>query len=263
MTDLFSDAGLQALDKFSVVPLICLFDFDGTLAPIEKDPMQVFLPPLVQQKLQALQHFVRVGIVTGRALKDLRSRLEFVPDYLIGNHGIEGIMDWESRSANFPSQCALWLEQLGAGIAAIDPAIWIEDKHYSLSVHFLEARDVQYAMQELALLITQLHPAPRVIAGKNVFNLLPAAALDKGQAVLQLLAQAKVLQAIYVGDDVTDEDVFKLRHPEIFTVRVGGDEQSAAAYCIPDYQSIGALLDLLLACLARHAILTSEIRHSP
>ncbi len=258
MTDLFSAAGVQALREFSAAPLICLFDFDGTLAPIEKDPMQVFLPLAVQQKLQALQRFVRVGIVTGRALKDLRSRLGFVPDYLIGNHGIEGIMDWESRTLNFPAQCALWAEQLGAAIQLIDPAIWIEDKHYSLSVHFLQARDVQNARQQLSLLIAQLEPAPRVIPGKNVFNLIPATAMDKGQAVVQLLLQAQVAHAIYVGDDVTDEDVFQLHHPDIFTVRVGRGVQSAAAFFIPDYQYIGDLLDLLLSSLNQHNTRSSD-----
>ena len=60
-------------------------------APLVADPDAVLLPAAVRSQLQALQQRVPVGIVTGRALADLRPRLAFVPDYLIGNHGLEGV----------------------------------------------------------------------------------------------------------------------------------------------------------------------------
>ncbi len=81
MTDVFSPAGLQALRAFIAQPMLCLFDFDGTLAPLVADPDAVWLPPAVREHLPALQQHVQVGSVTGRALADLRPRLAFAPDY--------------------------------------------------------------------------------------------------------------------------------------------------------------------------------------
>ncbi len=248
MRELFSAAGLQALRAFIAQPLLCLFDFDGTLAPLVADPDAVLLPPEVQAKLQALQQRVAVGIVTGRALADLRPRLAFTPDYLIGNHGLEGLAgvpDTES-DMQLPDLVARWKARLGLELARLDPGIRIEDKQYSLSLHYLHAQDPAQAAELLRECIAALRPAPRIIAGKYLFNVLPAGAGDKGSAVQALLASTGVAQALYVGDDLTDEDVFRLSEPGLFTVHVGIDKRSAAQWWLHEQRQVEQLLDWLL-----------------
>jgi hypothetical protein len=56
-----------------------------------------------------------------------------------------------------------------------------------------------------------------------------------------------------VGDDQTDEDVFTLDHPAIFSVRVGDETRSAARYGITGHAEIVRFLDLLLALLPARA----------
>lgn len=249
MMPLFGSDGLRALREFAARGPLCLFDFDGTLAPLEPDPMQVMLPQTVLQRLQALQSRAAVGIVTGRSLQDMRRRLAFRPDYLIGNHGLEGVPGTAQQHDELATVCAHWQRWLQSRVKAIDPAIWLEDKQYSLSLHYLHAHDPVDAAAQLASLFPQLDPRPRVIAGKYIYNLLPGASGDKGLAVLHLMRFTKNGSALYVGDDATDEDVFSLRDPGILSIRVGLSETSAADWFIEDHQAIGPLLDRLLEWL--------------
>ena len=253
MKELFSPAGLQALRAFIAQPLLCLFDFDGTLAPLVSDPEAVLLQPDVQAQLQALQQRAPVGIVTGRALADLRPRLAFAPDYLIGNHGLEGVPVVPATSAmaavaldDLHAQVERWKAQLEPAVALLDPGIRIEDKHYSLSLHYLHAQHRQQAERAVRECIEALQPPPRIIHGKCLFNVLPAGGGDKGSAVRALLAAAGIAQALYVGDDQTDEDVFRLNQPGLFTVHVGDDDRSAAQWLLHDQPQVMQLLDWLL-----------------
>ena len=53
---------------------------------------------------------------------------------------------------------------------------------------------------------------------------------------------------MYVGDDVTDEDVFRLDQPgRLFTVRIGRSKTSAARYYLRQQQEIDTLLEHLVA----------------
>lgn len=245
---LFSDEGLQALRGFLARPLLCLFDFDGTLAPLLPEPDAVLLPARVNAQLQTLQRRMPVGIVTGRSLADLRQRLGFHPDYLIGNHGLEGVPGCPPRTA-LPAQVAQWKAQLAPRLLALDPGIWIEDKQYSLSLHYRRARDAGQSAQMLHALLTTLSPPARIIAGKFNYSVLPPEAGDKGLAVQALLATAGIARALYVGDDLTDEDVFRLPDEGLFTIRVGRDAGSAAQWWLEDHPAVGRLLGWLADAL--------------
>ena len=249
MTNFFSDAGQRALHDFVMPGMLCLFDFDGTLSPLVDQPAAAVLPQPVQQRLHRLQRSAQVGIVTGRSLADIGARLEFVPDYLIGNHGLEGLPGWQQRAAEFDHICSAWRADLATALSGMDAGIHLEDKRYSLSLHYRHAHDPAHAMQQLPVLFSQLSPAPRVIPGKCVFSLLPPSAIDKGQAVTQLIAQTGVARTLYVGDDVTDEDVFALRRKDLLSVRVVFDPHSAAQFFIPERAAIEDLLDRLVLCL--------------
>ena len=107
---------------------------------------------------------------TFRSLADMRERLGFVPDYLIGNHGLEGVPGERRLHAALVRICRGWKDWLAPRLNDIDPAIWLEDKQYSLSLHFLNARDHAQSMVDLSALFAQLQPAPRVIPGKCIFS---------------------------------------------------------------------------------------------
>lgn len=248
MLPLFSDEGLQRLEQIAQPGLLCVFDFDGTLSPIVPQAQQAWLPPKVKQQLIQLAQLTTVAVVTGRALADIRQRLQFEPHFVLGNHGIEGLPGWESNAARYRQTCADWAQRLHAALQKppYDPAIQIEDKQYSLSVHYRQAQDTRQAEALLAELFHNELAEARVIPGKCVFNLLPPEAGNKGSAMEKLLQICATQHAVYVGDDITDEDVFRLQRPGLLCVRIGKWSGSAAPFYLPGPENVTPFLQALI-----------------
>lgn len=255
MEPLFSQAGLRRLDDLVQPGMLCAFDFDGTLAPIVPKPEDAAMPSQILQRLVALSRYAPVAIVTGRAIADIAPRLGFEPDYLVGNHGLEGVPGWQGRSDAFAQQCRDWKEMLTAALqdsSRYDSGIAIEDKRYSLSVHYRHARDPVKAEAQLAELLPRLQPAPRIVAGKCVFNVVPQNGADKGVALEELMRVSGARHTLYAGDDVTDEDVFRLKREDVLSVRVEHADDSAADFYLEDWPQMAMLLDALLERFRRH-----------
>lgn len=251
---LFSAEGMKKLDQIVQPGLLCVFDFDGTLSPIVASPEQASLPREVCERLVALSQLVPVAVLTGRSVADVSPRLNFKPAYVIGNHGAEGMPGWESRAARYEEICQGWKTLLSMALedpGNFGPDVVIEDKRYSLSVHYRMAANQAQVRAQLEQLFAELVPSARVVAGKCVFNLLPPGAADKGQALEYLMRTSGAPAAIYVGDDVTDEDVFRLRRPDLLSVRIEEKSESAAEYYVPHWLDIVQLLDELISRLQR------------
>jgi trehalose 6-phosphate phosphatase len=266
MTLLFSKPGLQRLEQIVKPGILCVFDFDGTLSPIVALPQQACLPQEVRNGLVKLGQLAPVAVLTGRSVADVRSRLNFEPDYVIGNHGVEGVPGWEERAIRCEQVCRLWKDSLAEALhdqERFGPGVNIEDKRYSLSVHYRLAtrRDaVQVALREL---FERLSPLPRVVAGKCVFNLLPEDAADKGQALEYLMDNSGAVSAIYVGDDDTDEDVFRLHRDDLLSVRVEKKAGSAAEYYLHHRLDVVQLLnELILRLKAFESGAESKVKES-
>jgi trehalose 6-phosphate phosphatase len=261
MCHLFDESGLRRLDEIVQPGMLCVFDFDGTLSPIVTQPDKACLPSEVRERLVTLTMLAPVAILTGRSLSDIGKRLGFEPHYVIGNHGLEGMPGWEGRSKDYAAACAAWRSALDVALCdkqRFDPAIRLEDKAYSLSVHYRGVRNQAQAEQRLSALFSTLAPAPRVVAGKCVYSLMPQDAAHKGGALEELMQQAGAATAIYVGDDVTDEDVFRLRRQDVLTVRIEPHPATAAEFYLPAMPDIVQLLDELVRRLARQ---TQAISH--
>jgi trehalose 6-phosphate phosphatase len=216
---LFSAEGRLALGGLRRGALIAL-DFDGTLVPISARPKDAYLAPNARRLLRALGKLTPVAVLSGRGLGDLRRHLGFQPRFLIGNHGLESEgFARQARSAARLTQA--WAEQLG-------PSQHLENKIYSLSLHYRAARNRAQARRRLLTQIAALHPQPRLVGGKCVFNLMPAVGVDKGVALKRLIQRTSASQALFIGDDITDEDAFRVKHRNLLTVRVGRNGDTGA-----------------------------------
>ena len=256
MKPLFSDAGRRRLDAIVQQRLLCAFDFDGTLAPIVMRPEQARLPRDIMLHLVALAAHAPIAIITGRSVDDIRERLGFAPDFIVGNHGIEGVPGWEAHARRHQALSAAWMTQLSGALhgGAHHAGIEIEDKRYSLSVHYRMTPDPERSAIALREMFARMQPAPRIVAGKYVFNLVPQDAANKGSALERLMAISGARSAVYVGDDVTDEDVFRLKRDDLLSVRVERATHSAAEFFLERPDDILALLQELTARLrARNA----------
>jgi trehalose 6-phosphate phosphatase len=246
---LFSDEGRKRLDEMIKPGVLCMFDYDGTLVPIVAQPDKAVMSNDILRQLVALSSHAKVGIVTGRSMDDIRARLRFNADFVIGNHGMEGVPGWEKQTEKNEVICQGWARALNAAFekpGTFEPGILLENKRYSLSVHYRLVRDHIETEKRLIELFQTLEPRPRVMGGKYVFNLLPMGAADKGSALAQLMAVTDAPGAIYVGDDITDEDVFRLHRHDILTVRIESYPRSAAEFYLRDRREMSRLLDDLI-----------------
>jgi len=244
---LFSDPGVERLEQCVRGRMLCAFDFDGTLAPIVAVPDEARLPDNIRVLLEGIAQYAPIAIITGRSVEDISRRLGFQPDYVVGNHGLEGVPGWEDLAAEHEHACGGWRRQLeqAAHRPDWDPGIQLEDKRYSLSVHYRQAEDVAACTRALEAIFARLEPQPRVVGGKYVYNLLMQDRCHKGSALSRLMELSGAESALYVGDDVTDEDVFRMRRPDILSVRIEPSAESAADYFLPHPRDILRLLEEL------------------
>jgi len=247
--------GLARIGAFLTNKTLLAFDIDGTLAPIVERPWDAVVPAEVQRGLGALAERATVAVITGRAIEDARPMLGFAPRYLVGNHGAEGVPGFEDASAHCARVCRAWLDQLSVpGEAWSDiTGIVLEDKTYSLTFHFRHAANPGAAHRLLIGRAGMLLPMPTLLDGKSVLNLLPPGAPHKGQALSALLAQSHCDRALYVGDDASDEAVFRMRSPVVLSVRVERDRTSAANLYLRGQKDVARFVRELVRLLARAA----------
>jgi len=238
----FSRDGIACIAAIMTTRPLLAFDIDGTLAPIVDDPGGARLPADIQQCLATLARRYDVAIVTGRAVEDARRMFAFEPRYLVGNHGAEGIPRWAERSQAYVRTVHGWREALETCEALDATGVTIEDKRYSLSLHYRLAAIPGDAFRAIHRCIGALRPPPKVIDGKAVVNVLPPDAPDKGDALRALLGETRCRNALYVGDDDTDETVFGLHLPSVLTLRVEPAANSEAALFLRDQREVLTLM---------------------
>lgn len=243
---LFSDAGMKALARVCRArrPLFA-FDFDGTLAPIHPHPHRSQMDPATETALSRLAERVPIAIVTGRSAEDLSERLRLQPRHVLSNHGLVRDGRGDARALRLARH---WKSQLE--IEDLE-GCWLEDKRYSLTLHYRHAPSRARARQALLREMDRLQPPPRRIGGKFVYNLLPDARWNKGSALVSLMRERGYTQALYIGDDDTDEDVFRLpRANRVLSVRVGARRSTAASFSISRQAEVRRVLMTLLKILS-------------
>ena len=193
-----------------------LLDIDGTLLDLMPTPREVWVPPGLAKTLNGLMERTSgaLALVSGRSLNDID--LIFAPDQFpaVGGHGAEMRlnMDAEAVSGQAPPMDKELKRRLAA-IARLSPGILLEDKGYSLALHYRLAPHAERAIYEaISLIRADLPEAPiEVLPGKCVFE-IKHAGFTKANGVRELMKQApfKGRKPLFIGDDVTDESVFAI-----------------------------------------------------
>jgi trehalose 6-phosphate phosphatase len=241
------------------------FDFDGTLARISPERRNVKLSPTTHEWLQELAKRAPCAIVSGRALDDLRPRVNGAVPHLIGNHGVEGPLIPATALHTAERICLEWMEQLERDLAGSfkDTGVEVENKRYTLTFHYRGAEDPGTVERTLVHLLNRLTPAPRLIVGKASVNALPPGSIGKGAAALALMVHLRCRGLFFVGDDETDEDVFGLEEGLIMGVRVGHRAGSRARYYLKHQGEIEEILRFLVHRLDGTPDIAGQILRSP
>lgn len=245
--DLLAKENADVLAQFAASDVLLGFDFDGTLAPIVLEPDDARLRPRTRELLVRVARQYPCVVISGRAVADVRERVRGIGFLeVIGNHGLE---PWR-RSEDFAKKVRAWVPRLIARLDAFKGVV-IEDKGYSIAVHYRKSREKRVAQQAILDAAGELGPV-RVIGGHQVVNLLPEGAPHKGLALEAARDRLGCDTALYVGDDETDEDVFSRDEPgRLLSIRVGHRASSRAAFFIEAQPDIDELLERLIALRSR------------
>ena len=247
MRHLFTPEGEAALATVIASRPLIAFDFDGTLAPIVERPEDARVAHAIEDRLERLAHRLPVAIVSGRRVDDIRQRLAFAPHYVIGNHGAE-----DPTAIGFaPSALDGMRTRLAAHADALAAlGVGVEDKVYSIALHYRLASDHAAAYRLVSALVDDLPVGLHAYGGKMVMNVVLAAAPNKADAVSSLVARSGARSAVFAGDDLNDEPVFAAAAPEWLTIRIGRAETpSQARFYLESPDEVAVLLDRMLALL--------------
>ena len=242
--------------------VLVLADYDGTLTPIVSRPEEATLSEDMRNRLILLASVptITVGVISGRELMDVESLVAIGGLYYAGNHGLE--MDGPGYSYINPEAADAkplfheLAERLGEAFEGFE-GIFLQDKELSLSVHYRLAAPGKEA--EVARIVREL-TGPlvaagrvRIFQGKKVWEVRPPVDWNKGKAVLAIREEvarefsAENLLTLFLGDDTTDEDAFKVVvPPDGWSVYVGTPPPaSAAGYYLESPAEVADLLERL------------------
>ena len=192
-----------------------LLDIDGTLLDLMPTPREVWVPPGLATTLRRLHERTggALAMVSGRSLNDID--LIFAPDQFpaVGGHGAEMRIRGTDEPVSAAPPMDKELKLRLAAIAKLSPGILLEDKGYSLALHYRLAPHAERAIYEAVSLIrADLPNAPiEVLPGKCVCEIKHAGS-SKASGVRQLMMHEpfKGRRPFFIGDDVTDESVFAI-----------------------------------------------------
>jgi trehalose 6-phosphate phosphatase len=220
-------------------PLLVASDYDGVLARLRDEPSAAVPEPGVAEVLDRLAAVpgVTVAVVSGRGVEDLQTTSGLTgPFRWVGSHGAE--FDGPLTGELAARRDAL-AEQLRPMVAAV-PGARLEIKPAAVAVHVRQVADRAAADGLLARVDRQVDASLTKKPGKEVLELAVTDA-DKGSALRRLRTELHAAAALYVGDDVTDEDAFRVLEDGDAGVKVG-DGETAAALRVPDPTAAVALL---------------------
>lgn len=198
--------------------LLVGLDFDGTLTAIVPRPQDAVLPRAARQVLERLgrRADTELAVLSGRALDDVRARVDVANVYYAGNHGLEiegpDVVHVHPAAAESTRAMRSLVQALERELGHI-PGVVVEDKQITISVHYRgAAAHEQQRVRDVAVEMGQGVSRLRVTEGKKVVELRPDVDWHKGAAlqhIMSVLPHGLAGPALFIGDDLTDEDAFR------------------------------------------------------
>lgn len=217
----FDQIVAQAVDKLVAVFL----DYDGTLTPIVSNPDLALMSEQARDAVRSVAQLFPTAIISGRGREKVQQFVRLAELYYAGSHGmdivgpqVEGAPHADlafQPAAQFGPLMDQVYAELSAGVAGIAGSS-IEHNKFCVSAHFRNCAPDDYpAVVDVVDAVAAAHPQLRVTRGRKVLEVRPQVDWDKGTALAHLLqmlglADPARVFCLYIGDDRTDEDAFKV-----------------------------------------------------
>ncbi|XP_061345936.1 probable trehalose-phosphate phosphatase C [Gastrolobium bilobum] len=208
---------------------VIFLDYDGTLSPIVADPDKAFMTRKMRATLKDIARHFPTAIVTGRCRDKVYNFVKLAELYYAGSHGMDIKGPTKSQSPKKGNDESVLFQPASQFLPMIDevhrillektksvPGAKVENNKFCLSVHFRCVEEKSWAaLAEKVRLVLNEYPKLRLTQGRKVLEIRPTIKWDKGKALEFLLKSLGYENSddvfpIYIGDDRTDEDAFKV-----------------------------------------------------
>ncbi|AQL01020.1 uncharacterized protein LOC100272656 [Zea mays] len=205
--------------------VVMFMDYDGTLSPIVADPDMAFMTPEMRAAVRNVAKRFPTAIVTGRCIEKVCSFVGLPELYYAGSHGmdIKGPNSKEDKTVLLLQPAREFLPVIDKAYKALvektkdTTGARVENNKFCLSVHFRCVDEKSWSsLAEKVKAVLRDFPELELTEGRKVVEVRPSIMWDKGKAVEFLLRslgfdddRTNVLP-VYIGDDRTDEDAFKV-----------------------------------------------------
>jgi len=254
MMDPFSRARL--LEKYTAAnKRLLLLDYDGTLTPFTAKPEMATPSNELLDLLAQLSadNNNDIYIISGRDSKTLESWLGHLPVGIVAEHGAKIKFkgsSWTINTTNDLNDYWPRIEELMQKYVSQCPQSFIEMKEFSRAWHYREAdnfigkRKAKTLYDELLYYSNQVPLS--VLNGHKVIE-VRGQQTNKGNVAKQLLSTASYDFVMCIGDDATDEDMFKAMAniPQAFNIKVGQGSSFASYRLLTPYQVHSLLQNII------------------
>jgi trehalose-phosphatase len=228
---------------------VVMLDFDGTLAAITADPRRSKMSTATREALVTVACRFPTAIITGRMLSDIKRKASIRGVGLVGNHGLEFLIRGKHSRIVLSQPYRKAFDEMRKRLMPLVrkySGAYHEDKMHTITLHYRHVpKGAHGALRTAVRKAAREVGNVRIIEGIFSINILPAVKQDKGVAARRVWdaygGRAKKRIPIFIGDDVTDEDVFRALRGGI-TVHVGKPRPTAAKYHIDLQKDVARLL---------------------
>ncbi|KAH1074807.1 hypothetical protein J1N35_027135 [Gossypium stocksii] len=232
-------SSFEQITNFAKGKRIALFlDYDGTLSPIVDNPDFAFMSIDMRAAVAKVAKYFPTAIISGRSRDKVYDFVGLTDLYYAGSHGMD-IMGPIRESSNDPPNCIRSTDKQGKGVKLFQPAseflpmidevfnslvnstkeikgAKVENNKFCVSVHYRNVDEKNWkTVAQCVHDVIRNYPRLRLSHGRKVLEVRPVIDWDKGKALIFLLESLGLsnhddVLPIYVGDDRTDEDAFKV-----------------------------------------------------
>jgi trehalose 6-phosphate synthase/phosphatase len=234
---------------------LILLDYDGTLMPFYANPYDAKPDGELKELLSALGELATVVLLSGRDHFVMEEWFGDLNVQLVAEHGV-----WQKEDGRWKQAANLSTAWKGEVYSILTefvektPGSFIEEKPFSLAFHYRQADSwlseirAPQLINTLTIACTNNHL--NILDGNKVIE-VRVAGIDKGHAASKWLSEDTWDFVMAVGDDKTDEDMFRVTPDTAFTIKVGS-QHSKARWRIRSYQKVRELLRQLIAINEMH-----------
>lgn len=223
---------------------LLMIDYDGTLVPFESNPDEAVISDEGLKLLRTIKSDDKndTYVVSGRNKDFMERMFKNTGIGLVAEHGI-WIKPPGKKWKRTQKPDINWKEEIRDILQLYTdrtPGSFIEDKHFSLSWHYRKAdpdlgnKRSWELHDELRDLVS--NQQLEVMEGKKVIE-IKQQGINKGVAVSKLIEWKKYDYIFAIGDDYTDEYMFRQVGKQGITVKIGL-EHTSADYYIDNYEKV-------------------------